>query len=223
MEKHAPEGATRPVIEVAACVAVVVADALGFVPLTQTLFLLPLIWLFLHLRRASWATIGWSRPEHWPRAIALGVACGVAMELLAVYGTTPWISGFFGVEPDYSELSGVEGSVRMLLLFLVLSWTLAAFGEELCFRGFLMRRLADLGGGGRGAWVVSLVLSSVLFGWGHTEQGVAGWVQEGLAGLILGALFLVSRRNLTVPIVAHGVSNTVAFVLIYLGEYPGLG
>jgi len=33
---------------------------------------------------------------------------------------------------------------------------------------------------------------------------------------------LASRRNLLVPIVAHGVSNSLAFVLIYSGRYPGL-
>lgn len=58
---------------------------------------------------------------------------------------------------------------------------------------------------------------------GHTEQGISGWIQEGLSGLILGVLFLWAGRNLVVPIVAHGVSNTLAFVLIYLGRYPGLG
>jgi membrane protease YdiL (CAAX protease family) len=66
-------------------------------------------------------------------------------------------------------------------------------------------------------------LSSILFGWGHTEQGMSGWFQEGLNGLLLGVLFLANKRNLTVPIVAHGVSNTVAFVLIYFGKYPGIG
>ncbi len=40
--------------------------------------------------------------------------------------------------------------------------------------------------------------------------------------MLLGILFLLAGRNLTIPIVAHGVSNTVAFVLIYYGRYPGL-
>ena len=110
----------------------------------------------------------------------------------------------------------------MLLIFLVLSWTLAAFGEEICFRGFLMERLARFFGGSQAAWLAALLLSSILFGWGHTEQGVAGWLQEGLSGLLLGLLFLATGNNLTVPIVAHGVSNTLAFVLIYLDRYPGL-
>lgn len=216
-------GILRNSIEIAAFVAVVIADALGFVPLTQTLFLVPLIWILLRLRHERWSTIGFSRPDDLWRSIVVGVIAGVLMELLANYVTTPGISAFFGVEPDNSGLKGIQGNLTMLLVFLGLNWTLAAFGEEVCFRGFLMKRLAQIFGEGRWAWVASLLLSSILFGWGHTEQGVSGWVQEGLSGLLLGILFLATKRNLAVPIVAHGVSNTVAFVLIYFGRYPGLG
>ena len=114
------------------------------------------------------------------------------------------------------------GNFRMLLVWLALNWTLAAFGEELGFRGYVMPRLADLGGRTRAAWLASLVGASLLFGWGHGGQGITGMVQETLAGLMLGGLYLASGRNLTVPIVAHGVSNTLAFVLIYFGRYPGI-
>lgn len=210
-------------LELVAFVAIIVADAYGFVPLTQTILLLPFIWLALRLQKQPWATIGFAPPPDWARALAIGIAAGVAMELFAEVVTTPWISGLFEVQPDNSGLRPIVGSLPMLGLFLGLNWTLAAFGEELCFRGFLMERLARLGGGSPLAWGISLLLSSALFGWGHTEQGVSGWVQEGLSGLLLGALFLATRRNLVVPIVAHGVSNTLAFVLVYLGRYPGLG
>jgi uncharacterized protein len=210
-------------LEIGAFVLVVVADALGFVPLTQTLFLVPLIWLLLRLRHERWSTIGFSRPDNLRRSIVVGVIAGVLMELFADYVTTPGISGFFGVQPDNSGLKGIQGNLTMLFVFLGLSWTLAAFGEEVCFRGFLMKRLAQILGEARWSWIASLLLSSILFGWGHTEQGVSGWVQEGLSGLLLGMLFLTTKRNLAVPIIAHGVSNTVAFVLIYFGRYPGLG
>lgn len=86
-----------------------------------------------------------------------------------------------------------------------------------------MQRVARWLGGTGAAWTTSLLLVSPLFGWVHSEQGVSGAVQESLSGLLLGVLFLATGRNLAVPIVAHGVSNTVAFVLIYLGRYPGLG
>jgi membrane protease YdiL (CAAX protease family) len=209
--------------EILAFVAIVIADALDLVPLSQTILLVPLIWIALRIRNERWSTIGFHRPESLWQSIALGAIAGALMELFAVYVTTPHISALFGVEPDYSAFKGIQGNLTLLLVFLGLSWTLAAFGEEVCFRGFLMTRLAQVFGESRAAWIVSLLLSSVLFGWGHTEQGVSGWVQEGLSGLLLGVLFLATKRNLAVPIVAHGISNTLAFVLIYLGKYPGLG
>ncbi len=209
-------------LEVATFVGVVVADAAGLVPITQTLFLLPLVWISLRLRREGWQTIGFSRPANFGRLVAVGVVIGIALELFAVFVTTPWISSWFGTEPDHSDLSAIRGNLPLLLFFLALSWILAAFGEEICFRGFLMERLARLFGGNRSSWIISLLLASALFGWGHTEQGISGWIQEGLSGLWLGVLFLASGRNLVLPIVAHGVSNTLAFILIYLGRYPGL-
>lgn len=215
--------AFRLAIEIVVFVAVVVADAYGLVPITQTIFLLPLIWLMLRLSGERWSEIGFARPDSFGRAIGVGVLAGVLMELFAVYITTPLISSFFGTEPNYSEFKEIRGNLVLLFVFLGLSWTLAAFGEEICFRGFLMNRLARILGESRVAWLAALLLSSILFGWGHTEQGVSGWIQEGLSGLILGVLFLLAKRNLVVPIVAHGVSNTLAFILIYFGRYPGLG
>jgi membrane protease YdiL (CAAX protease family) len=213
----------RLTLEIAVFVAVVAADAYGLVPITQTIFLLPLIWLMLRLGGESWASIGFARPDNFLWSIAIGTLAGVLMELFAVYVTTPLISGFFGAEPDYSALREIRGNLTLLVVFIGLSWTLAAFGEEICFRGFLMKKLAQVFGETRVAWIAALLLSSVLFGWGHTEQGVSGWIQEGLSGLLLGILFLMAKRNLAIPIVAHGVSNTLAFVLIYFGRYPGLG
>jgi uncharacterized protein len=213
----------RNLIEVAAFIAIVVADALGIVPITQTIFLLPLIWIFLRIRKERWSTIGFFWPDNPWRSILIGLIAGVLMELFAVYVTTPQISAYFGVEPDYSDFKDIQGNLTLLFIFIGISWLLAAFGEELCFRGFLMKRLAQIFGENRAAWIASLILSSVLFGWGHTEQGVSGWVQEGLSAVILGVLFLATGRNLTAPIVAHGVSNTLAFILIYFGRYPGIG
>lgn len=210
------------VVELVAFAGIILADGRGLIPLTQTIALLPMVALALWLQGQPWARIGWRAPDDWGRSIAIGLVAGVLMELLAFGVTTPLISGVLGVEPDHGGLKVIRGNEKMLAIFLVLSWTLAAFGEEICFRGFLMARLARLFGGSSAAWAASLVLSSALFGWGHTEQGLSGWIQEGLSGLMLGVLFLCFGGNLTVPIVAHGMSNTVAFVLIYFDRYPGL-
>lgn len=220
----------RNLLEIGTFAAIVVADGVVGLPITQTLYLLPLIVLAMRLRRESPQAIGLALPRPGGRALSalgVGVAAGLAMELFAIFVTTPALARLFEAEPDVSDLAGIRGNVPQLVFFLVLSWGIAAFGEEIAFRGFLMNRLARVfssqDGESRGAWVASLVVASAFFGWGHTEQGVSGWIQEGLNGLFLGILFLRTNKNLTASIVAHGVSNTLAFVLIYFGRYPGLG
>ena len=208
--------------ELAALIALTLADARGLVPLSRTPFLLLLCWGSLRLRRLRWRDIGFARPPNMRRAIAVGVVAGLAIELFAINITTPWIASVTGTEPDVSDLHDVVGNWKLLLIFFLLNWTLAAFGEELAFRGYLMNRVADAFGRTRVAWIISLAVVSVYFGIGHGTQGVAGIVQESLSGCWLGVFFLASGRNLTVPIVAHGVSNSLALVLIYLNHYPGL-
>jgi membrane protease YdiL (CAAX protease family) len=56
----------------------------------------------------------------------------------------------------------------------------------------------------------------LVLGWASLRLRGLGWRSVGLA------LPTGWRRNLLVPIVSHGVSNSLAFVLIYFGRYPGL-
>ena len=68
--------------------------------------------------------------------------------------------------------------------------------------------------GERGAWIVSLVVVSLLFGLGHVDRGIVGNVVN---GLMLGGLYLATGRNLVAPILAHGIANTVELTLGFLG------
>ena len=211
------------IIEIILVLLIVYGDAIGLLPISQTIYLLPLIWIVLRVKKESFASIGFSIQNiNFKQTIVIGVVIGIVLELIATYFTTPAISQYFNTEPDLSEFSDLKGNAVLLIVYLLLSWGLAAFGEEICFRGYLMNRLAGLFNNNNVGWIIGLILSSILFGWGHTEQGISGWVQEGLSGLWLGVLFLASKRNLVLPIVAHGTSNTLAFVLIYLGQYPGV-
>jgi hypothetical protein len=147
---------------------------------------------------------------------------GIVLELLSAFVLEPGLARLFGRSADLSDFRPLVGNAGLLLVVLLANWTLAAFGEEMVYRGYLMNRVAGLGGGTRWAWASSLVAVSAVFGWGHVDQGVTGQVQAALDGLLLGLLYLGARRNLLVPIVSHGVSNSLAFVLICFGRYPGL-
>ena len=60
---------------------------------------------------------------------------------------------------------------------------------------------------------------TVLFGFGHSYQGLTGMIDTGIHGLLLGALYLASGRNLWACIIAHGVTDTVALIAVFLGHF----
>lgn len=211
------------IAELAVIGGIFVADhRFRVIPLSETPFMLLVGWISLRLRGLRWRDLGLARPASWGRSIALGLVAGIAMELISTFVTVPFFTRMTGKPPDLAEFKPLVGNLVLVLELLIPAWILAAFGEELVHRGYLLNRLADLGGRGRGAWIAAIVLGSAFFGWCHEYQDWTGILQEGLAGLVLGLLYFANRRNLTVPIVAHGVSNTVAFLLIYLDKYPGV-
>jgi hypothetical protein len=122
---------------------------------------------------------------------------------------------------DLSDFRLLQGNIKYLLLGIALSWTLAALGEELVWRGYLMNRVAGLGNFTRVAWIVALIVTSAVFGSSHCDQGITGQIEEGIAGAFLAAMYLATRKNLAVPILAHGASDTLDMILLFLGKYPG--
>jgi hypothetical protein len=198
-----------------------VADFKHIVPLSKTPFLVLLGWISLRLRGLRWRDAGLTRKHSWPTILALGVAAGILLEAIELFMSQPLLVRLTGKQPDLSDFTNLHGNAVHLLIGVALAWTLAAFGEEMAWRGYLMNRFADLGNGARIAWILGLVIVNIAFGFAHSYQGITGIIDEGFMGLLLGLLFLSTGRNLLVPIVAHGVSDTIDLVLMYLGKYPG--
>jgi membrane protease YdiL (CAAX protease family) len=67
------------------------------------------------------------------------------------------------------------------------------------------------------AYWIGVVLVSILFGYGHYYKGPAGVLDSGVAGLILGAAYLLSGRKLWTCILAHGLIDTFAVIAVYFG------
>ena len=114
------------------------------------------------------------------------------------------------------------GNVPQLLLWLAVTWSIAAFGEEMAYRGYILNRAADAFGRGWPAWIFAAILSSALFGLTHHYQGVAGVIDVTVFAFIPVIAYFLSGRNLWIPILAHGIGDTIAFVLIFFHRYPGL-
>mgnify|MGYP005810563803 CR=1 FL=1 len=199
-----------------------VADTKGLIPLSKTPVLLAVGWISLRLRKLGWRDVGLSRYRTWAATVLAGVAVGLALEAFQLFISQPFLVHVLGKQPDLEVFRALHGNLKWTLLGIAGAWTLAAFGEEMVYRGYLMNRVAGLLNRTRTAWVVSLIAVHVGFGLAHAYQGITGVIDEGLAGLLLGLIYLATGRNLAVPIVAHGICDTVDFLLIFLGKYPGM-
>jgi len=169
------------------------------------------------LRGVGLRGLGMGRLSKPGSTLGLGALLGGALFLFNTYVTERAIVWLGGSAPDLGSFQGLEGNVGFLLLMLALVWTFAAFGEEIAFRGYLITRIAGLLGGQKGAWVVALLVSGVVFGIPHLYQGTGGALSTGIGGLLYGAIFLLGRRNLWLPIMAHGMEDTIGVAALFLG------
>ncbi len=198
------------------------ADVHHHIYLSKTLYLFPLAWLSLWLRGLRWTDVGLARFQSWQRTILVGVICGAAMEAFELFISQPLVMRWTGKGPDLELFRALHGNISWTLLALAGTWTLAAFGEEMIYRGYFMNRVVDLMRPTRTAWSISLIIVSCVFGGSHIGQGITGQLENAIDGLFLGAMYLACGKRLSVPIVAHGVTDTLDVLLLFVGLYPTL-
>jgi membrane protease YdiL (CAAX protease family) len=196
-------------------------DAAHHIPVSKTPFLLVIAWVSLRLRGARWRDVGLRRGPGLRRLAYLGIMGGIALETFQLTITQPLVVRAFGAQPDLHAFTSLAGDLPKAAFYLLLVWVIAAFGEELFWRGYVFNRLAGLLGGFRAPYSAALGIGSALFGLAHFHQGPPGIVIESVGGLILGVVYLGCDRNLAIPIAVHGVVDTIDVVLGYLGQLPG--
>lgn len=199
------------------------SNVLRLLPVGETPWILLLGFLSLRLRRLGWDAVGLARPASWGRTLALAASAAAALQFLGSFVAEPLLPRITDRATDLSIVGPQGRNATAFLGELALLWMLKAFGGEFVYRGYLLNRAADLGGRSSAAWVVSLLGVSVLFGMAQAQPSTAGAVNATLTGLFLGGLYLASGRNLWAPILANGISHTIALVLIFTGAVPGVG
>ena len=173
--------------------------------------------LSMRLREGGLAALGFRRPDSWRRILLIALGASALRIVLGEFVIDPLTAHFWPAAVAPEDAEKVTGNLQFAALALGIVWTFAAFGEEISYRGYLLNRAADVGGRTSAAFWVSVVLVSVLFGFGHYYKGPAGIVDSGIAGLILGAAYLASGRNLWTCVFAHGFIDTYGVVTLYLG------
>lgn len=158
---------------------------------------------------------GFGTRIHWKHvAWALGA---VALLQLASLVIDPALESLFGTGRDLGRFADVEGSIPALLSVLALSWTFAAFGEEVAFRIVLLLGLMSVLGKSNVAVGAAVLLQAVVFGLVHLYQGPAGIVSSAISGLVFGTAVVLARGAIWPAALAHGTNNTIGLLMIYQG------
>jgi uncharacterized protein len=183
----------------------------------EVIVLCALGFLSVRLRDGRWSAMGFKRPASWSRIVAIALTAAGVRILLGQFVVEP-VTGFFWPAPTAPQLANeITGNARIALLALLLVWTFAAFGEEIAYRGYLLTRAADIGRRSIMAYWLGIVLVSILFGYGHYYKGSSGIIDSGIAGLILGAAYMVAGRNLWACVLTHGFIDTFAVIDAFFG------
>lgn len=175
-------------------------------------------WISLRWRNGGWKYAGLRRPESWWKAVALAVAAAAILILGSELVVEPIAHR---ISPEREHVStvieaGASGWTQALVSLLIV-WTFAAFGEEMSYRGYLLTRAGEVLGCSKVAYWAAMILVSLLFGFGHYYKGPSGVLDSTYSGLVLGAAYLVAGRDLCIPILAHGITDTVAVFVVFMG------
>ncbi|MGD0310137.1 MAG: CPBP family intramembrane glutamic endopeptidase [Acidobacteriota bacterium] len=185
-----------------------VGDTVAYLLLEAAITLL-LMFLVMraHGETLRWLGLSWAR---WGVNVLAGLAIVPLLFFLNLVVSLIFQTFFPKYFMESNPLTELVQSPRDLLLLTSAALIAGGFKEELQ-RAFILRRFQTYLGG---AWL-GLMLWSIVFGLGHYLQGAQGVVAATLFGLIFGAVYLI-RRNLIIPMAAHGTYDTLALVGYWL-------
>jgi uncharacterized protein len=178
-----------------------------FTVIVEEWVLVLLVWLALHHRGLSFDELvgrRWQSAKDFFRDLGLGIAL-----IIVVVPTVSGLMHLLRFHSDKTLATLTPKTIFEVVVWLVLSWS-AAFGEELVFRGYLMRQF----GGWTGSRVLGVVLQGVAFGLAHGYYGKAMLVIM-VHGCLLGVM-AVWRNSLLPGMLSHGVQDSLGGIVAFI-------
>jgi membrane protease YdiL (CAAX protease family) len=205
---------------------VVVVGCCFFIPhyAQLTIFIYPvvillLVWLFLkYISKENFSDLFFDFKRFQFRSIWIGLIAAIALSVFFRFAWDPLINRLipFG-KIDLSDFSSIRNSPVNYVIILLLALVVGGFYEEIIFHGFIFTRLEKIIGG-RSNTILAFIISNIIFGAYHFQQGIKGIMLTALAGAVYHALILKFNRNLWFGIFAHAFFDFIGLTLIYLGK-----
>ncbi len=175
--------------------------------------------VLMYLRNERPAGIGCRRPESLKFILTRAGELAFLIFIVTVAGFGIFTA--LGYPPQSgSAIQQQPDTPAYFILDIVFGvWVGAAIGEEVFFRGMLLRKFRQLFGGSKRALALAVIAQAVWFGSGHASQGLGGMIVTGLLAVTIAVYFVTrAKQNLAPLIVAHGFVNTLTLTVSYIAK-----
>ena len=189
-----------------------------------TIFIYPIVvlavvWLYLkYISKESFSDIFFSFKRFQVKAIWIGIIAAILLSLLFRFVWDPLINSILPTgKIDLSDFASIRNSPVNYIIILLLALLVGGFYEEIIFHGFIFTRLEKIF---KGKWATSVafILTTLIFGLYHFQQGIKGILLTAIAGAVYHVLILKFNRNLWYGVFVHAFFDFIGLTLIYLGK-----
>ncbi|WP_298542946.1 CPBP family intramembrane glutamic endopeptidase [uncultured Aquimarina sp.] len=171
---------------------------------------------YIEYKGKPFSALGFQREKFtFKNIFVLAPLVAVGLFVFYAFVLVPGITKLTGVPIDYSGFDQIKGNFPYFLIFLLLLWATAGFGEEIIFRGYFMRQFVKFFGESKVSIVLNIVLITGFFGFMHSSQGITGQLVTWIVGALIALIFYLRKYDLWFVIAVHGFFNTIALSCIY--------
>lgn len=193
-----------------------------FGPITRTPFeniiisIIIIIANYIEYKGKPFTALGFKRDNFNTKNLLVHAPlAALALFIFYVFAVVPGIEMLTGVPIDYSSMSQLEGDLQTTIVWLLLVWVTAGFGEEIIFRGYLMRQFVKFFGDSNISLAINILVICGFFGYMHMQQGITGQLVVVIIGALLSIIFYKRKYDLWFMIMIHGIFNTLGILSFY--------
>lgn len=175
---------------------------------------------YLRWQKQNLAGLGLQKTGLTLKPLVIGLLSALLWVAFMRWGYIPFIFHFFkDMVPPYTEYDFIRNNPAKLLMVIVAAWVVGGFYEEVVFRGFILRTIQGQFPKPEKSFWVAGIITSVLFGLYHWQQGIFGVIPAVLGSLYWTYLFKRFGENLWYSIFSHAFYDTITLVMIYYGVF----
>ncbi|MDB5137868.1 MAG: family intrarane metalloprotease [Mucilaginibacter sp.] len=176
---------------------------------------LGVIWIYLNLNGESFTSIGFRFADLKIRAFWVGGVIGLVYAAFHFWILGPFITRLGFKSANLSDFNFIRHHFINYILLILLAAVLVIPYEEIVFRGFIFNRLKAMF---KGSFIISGLVTSVLFALYHWQEGTGAVIAIFIFALFITWLYKLFKSNLWYLIFFHILYDVFMLTMILLGK-----